>query len=138
MDISGADSGTASDNNTDADPSYLNAGGVTAADYQIEIDSTAEDAGADLRATVPLDFSGYTRDATPDQGAFEIPEPDNNSPTIVADANYPATLGVDVDLSSIMADDLDGDAVYLDGVFDARTITVSATASGTGALETRT
>jgi hypothetical protein len=41
-------------------------------DLHIQTTSPCKNAGADLRATVPVDYDGITRDATPDIGAYEF------------------------------------------------------------------
>jgi hypothetical protein len=50
-----------------SDPLFVNA----ASDYHLQAGSPCINAGADLRATVPLDYDGTTRDANPDIGCFE-------------------------------------------------------------------
>lgn len=48
--------------------------------YELTPNALAIDAGLDLTASVPLDFTGFTRDSSPDQGAYEFdaapPNPD--------------------------------------------------------------
>jgi hypothetical protein len=49
-------------------------------DYHLVSGATVVNAGVDLRATVPVDKDGVTRDATPDRGAYEYANGDNVPP----------------------------------------------------------
>lgn len=136
IDIS-ADTGTpvTTDNYTSTAPGFANDGGTTIADYILTGSPATVDGGADLRSDVPTDFYGNTRDATPDQGFYELVAP--SSPTIGVSSSYAVTKDIAYTLSDGVVYDEDGDVTYLDGVFSNLTTTVMVSGSPSGTLTTR-
>lgn len=110
-----ADTGTPVDttNYDGASPGFANDGGTTVADYVLTGSPVTADAGADLRSAVPTDYYGNTRDATPDQGFYEIVDPAN--PEVVVSASYSGNKGANITFDP-QASDEDGDAriMYVD------------------------
>lgn len=111
-----ADTGTPvnSTNYNGTSPGFANDGGTAVADYILTGAPVTVDAGADLRATVPTDYYGNTRDATPDQGFYEIVSP--ASPVISGDSLTSGVVNENIAVSSLAVNDENDDAsiVYVD------------------------
>ena len=136
IDLSG-DTGTpvTTNNYTGTAPGFANDGGTAIADYILTGTPATQDAGADLRSDVPTDFYGNTRDATPDQGFYELVVA--AAPTVTVSAAYTAAVNVAYPLNDGVVADVNNNTTYLDGVFDNVTTTVALAGSPGGTLTTR-
>lgn len=128
------DTGTpvTTDNYTGTSPGFANDGGTAIADYILTGAPATVGGGADLRSDVPTDYYGNTRDATPDQGFYELVSPAN--PEVVVDASFSGNVGSNITFDPQVTDeDSDALTIYIDRRNNT-SLTLSFTA-GTSTVE---
>lgn len=110
----------------------------TSSDFTLLSSSSLIEGGSAQAWTLTSDFWRRPSPQTVviDIGATEFPDPPQENPVIVIATTAEGAITQLISLPGILIDG-DGDALYVDGVFDALTPVVTATDSGTGVFETR-